>query len=266
MTDLSPLKLAQEELRKANDALEKKVTQRTAALESEILDRRRAEISLRELTGRLLLAQDEERRFMARELHDHAGQTLVALGMNLSALQAAAKAQSSGIVSLAAQTQQLSDDLSKEIRTLSYLLHPPLLDETGLASALRWYVEGFSERSKIQVEIDLPANLGRLPRELELVIFRVVQESLTNIHRHSGSSSARIHLSRSESAVEFEVSDRGKGMTPERLLEMTAARVGVGVRGMEERIRQFHGTLRIDSNGEGTKVAVTIPLTSSAAS
>jgi PAS domain S-box-containing protein len=266
VTDLSPLKLAQEELRKANDALEKKVTQRTAALESEILDRRRAEISLRELTGRLLLAQDEERRFMARELHDHAGQTLVALGMNLSALQAAAKAQSSGIVSLAAQTQQLSDDLSKEIRTLSYLLHPPLLDETGLASALRWYVEGFSERSKIQVEIDLPANLHRLPRELELVIFRVVQESLTNIHRHSGSSSARIHLSRSESAVEFEVSDRGKGMKPERLLEMTAARVGVGVRGMEERIRQFHGTLRIDSNGEGTKVAVTIPLTSSAAS
>jgi len=260
LTDLTPLKTAQEALRKANDELEKKVTERTAALEAEVSERKRAEISLGELTGRLLLAQDEERRYMARELHDHAGQTLVALGMNLFALQAAAKDQDPRIIALAAESQKLSDDLSKEIRTLSYLLHPPLLDESGLESALRWYVEGFSERSKIKVELELPADLGRLPKELELVVFRVVQESLTNIHRHSGSSSAKIYLTRSKSAVDFEISDRGKGISPERLREMTAAKVGVGVRGMEERIRQFRGTLQIASDLNGTKVAARIPL------
>ena len=131
---------------------------------------------------------------------------------------------------MAAESQKLSDDLSKEIRTLSYLLHPPLLDEAGLESALRWYVEGFSERSKIKVELELSSDLGRLPKELELVVFRVVQESLTNIHRHSGSSSAKIYLTRSKNALDFEISDRGKGISPERLREMTAARVGVGVR------------------------------------
>ncbi len=113
----------------------------------------------------------------------------------------------------AAESQQLSEDLSREIRTLSYLLHPPLLDEAGLASAVRWCVDGFSERSKIKVELEIPEELGRLPRELELVIFRVVQESLTNIHRHSGSSTARIRLSQNEDAVEFEISDRGKGIS-----------------------------------------------------
>jgi PAS domain S-box-containing protein len=261
LTDLTPLKTAQEALRKANDELEKKVTERTAALEAEVWERKRAEICLGELTGRLLLAQDEERRYMARELHDHAGQTLVALGMNLFALQAAAKDQDPRIIALAAESQKLSDDLSKEIRTLSYLLHPPLLDEAGLESALRWYVEGFSERSKIKVELELSADLGRLPKELELVVFRVVQESLTNIHRHSGSSSAKIYLTRSKSALDFEISDRGKGISPERLREMTAAKVGVGVRGMEERIRQFRGTLQIASDLNGTKVVASIPLT-----
>jgi PAS domain S-box-containing protein len=259
MTDLTPLKAAEEALRKANDELEKKVAERTAALEAEVLDRKRVEISLRKLTGRLLLTQDEERRRMARELHDHAGQTLVALGMNLSALHDAAQGQEAKIISLADQSKQLSDDLSKEIRTLSYLLHPPLLDEVGLGSALRWYVDGFSERSKIKVELELPADLGRLPNELELVIFRVIQESLTNIHRHSGSSSARIRLSRSGSGLEFEISDRGKGISPERMRDMTAARIGVGVRGMEERIRQFRGTLEITSSQDGTTVAVVIP-------
>lgn len=261
LTDLTPLKTAQEALRKANDELEKKVAERTAALEAEVSERKRAEINLGELTGRLLLAQDEERRHMARELHDHAGQTLVALGMNLFALQATAKDQNPRIIALAAESQKLSDDLSKEIRTLSYLLHPPLLDEAGLESALRWYVEGFSERSKIKVELELPSELGRLPKELELVVFRVVQESLTNIHRHSGSSSAKIYLTRSKNALDFEISDRGKGISPERLREMTAARVGVGVRGMEERIRQFRGTLQIASDLNGTKVAARIPLT-----
>jgi PAS domain S-box-containing protein len=261
MTDLTPLKIAEEALRKANDELEKKVAERTAALEAEVIDRKRVEMSLRELSGRLLRARDEERRHMARELHDHAGQTLVALGMNLFALHEAVKGQDPKHISLAAESLKLSEDLSKEIRTLSYLLHPPLLDEAGLASALRWYVDGFSERSKIQVDLELPPDLGRLPGELELLIFRVVQESLTNVHRHSGSSSARIRLTRSERAVEFEISDRGKGIPLTRLGEMSAAKIGVGVRGMEERVRQFRGTLQITSSPDGTNVAAKIPLT-----
>jgi PAS domain S-box-containing protein len=259
VTDLTSLKIAEEALRKANDELEKKVADRTAALNAEILDRQRAETNLRELTGRLLRMQDEERRHMARELHDHAGQTLTVLGLNLSALHSAT--EDPKITGLVAESLQLSHDLSKEIRTLSYLLHPPLLDEVGLGSALRWYLDGFSKRSKIEVDLDLPPNLARLPKELELVIFRVVQESLTNIHRHSGSSSARIHLSRSASTVSFEISDRGKGISPERQQQLTAARAGVGVRGMEERVRQFGGTLEIVSDQTGTKVSGVLPVT-----
>jgi two-component system NarL family sensor kinase len=185
----------------------------------------------------------------------------VALGMNLSALRMAAENQSPKIAALAAESHQFSDDLSKEIRTLSYLLHPPLLDEVGLGSALGWYLDGFSERSKIPVELQLPEDLGRLPKELELVIFRVVQESLTNIHRHSGSPSAKISLVRSEGFVEFEISDRGKGIPPERQQEMTTAKAGVGLRGMEERVRQFNGILQIVSDGGGTKVSVKLPIT-----
>jgi PAS domain S-box-containing protein len=262
LTDLTPLKIAEEKLRKTNEGLEKTVAERTAAFEAEVQDRKRAEISLRELTGHLLLTQDAERRHMARELHDHAGQTLVALGFTLFNLKDAAQGQDSRIAALATEAKQLSDDLSKEIRTLSYLLHPPLLDEAGLKSALRWYVEGFSERSQIKVDLELPDDLGRLPTEVELVVFRVVQESLTNVHRHSGSSSATVRLIRSSAAVEFEISDQGKGIPPERLREMAAAKVGVGVRGMEERVRQFRGTLRITSNQEGTTVRAMIPLTS----
>ncbi|MGB8838551.1 MAG: sensor histidine kinase, partial [Candidatus Acidiferrales bacterium] len=197
---------------------------------------------------------------MARELHDHAGQTLALLTMNLSALERVAGDQNSQIAKMAAESRKLSEDLSREIRTLSYLLHPPLLDEMGLVSALRWYVEGFSERSKIKVDLDLSPEMDRLPRELELVIFRVVQESLTNVHRHSGSSSARIYLARTPGAVEFEVSDRGTGISTARQGEMSSAKTGVGVRGMEERIRQFGGTLRIDSSSKGTVVAVKLPV------
>jgi PAS domain S-box-containing protein len=259
VTDLTPLKVAEEALRRANDELERKVAERTEALEAEISDRKRAEISLRELTGHLLVAQDEERRHMARELHDSAGQTLTALGMNLSLLQTIAAGGDGEIARLAAESQRLSDDLNREIRTLSYLLHPPLLDEVGLTSALRWYVDGFAERSKIAVELDLPERAPRLPRDLELVVFRVVQESLTNVHRHSGSESAKIYLRHSEHAVEFEISDRGKGISPEKQRDMTAAKSGVGVRGMQERVRQLGGKLQIVSGVDGTKVIVSLP-------
>lgn len=261
VTDLTSLKIAQEALRTANEELERKVAERTAALESEISDRKRAEVSLRELTGRLLLTQDEERRHMARELHDHAGQTLIALGLNFAALLKIAKDKDPAIIELVAQSKELSDVLSKEIRTLSYLLHPPLLEEAGLKSALQWYVDGFSKRSGIVVNLELPVDPGRMPRAVESVVFRVVQESLTNIHRHSGSPSASIRLVRSAKAVQVEIADRGQGISPEKRKEMTAARVGVGVRGMEERVRQFGGALQIDSNPAGTRVTAMIPLT-----
>ena len=265
VTDLTPLKIAEEALRTANDELERKVTERTAALEAEILDLRRAEIHLRELTGRLLSMQDEERRHMARELHDHAGQTLTALGLNLSVLGKAAKNLDPKVSKLAAESQQLSDDLSKEIRTLSYLLHPPLLDEVGLGSALRWYVDGFSARSKIKVDLDLPVDITRLPKPLELVLFRIVQESLTNVHRHSGSSSAKINLKLSNDTVELVISDQGKGISSERAHELSAASTGVGVRGMEERVRQFNGTFELVSDHIGAKVVVVLPVKPEAA-
>jgi PAS domain S-box-containing protein len=260
VTDLTPLKAAEEALRRANDELEKQVKERTAALESEVFVRNRAELSLRELTGRLLRMQDEERRRMARELHDHAGQTLVAMSINLAILEEGVKTKDSRIASLAAQTKSLSDDLSREIRTFSYLLHPPLLDEAGLESALRWYVDGFSKRSAIKVDLQLPENLGRLPEELELVTFRVVQESLSNVHRHSGSPSARICLTRSKRELTLEISDLGRGVAEDRTREMTGARAGVGVRGMQERVRQFGGTLKITSTSDGTTVVVNLPL------
>ena len=263
VTNLTPLKAAEAALRNANEELEKKVAQRTAALESEILDRKRAEMSLRELTGRLLVAQDEERRHMARELHDHAGQTLVALTLNLAALQeldgppAFRDDGFAGTKPTAFRRSRL-----KEIRTLSYLLYPPLLDEPGLRSALQWYVEGFSKRSGIVVDLELPTDSGRIPRSLELVVFRIVQESLTNIHRHSGSPSANIRLIRSAKSIEVEIADRGTGIPVAKKQEMTAAQVGVGVRGMEERVRQFDGTLHIESSSAGTKVTAKIPLKS----
>jgi PAS domain S-box-containing protein len=262
VTDLTPLKVAQEALRVANTELEKKVAERTASLETEISDRKRAEVNLRELTGRLLLTQDEERRHLARELHDHAGQTLVALSLNFAALLEAAQGQDPGIINLVAQSQELSATLSKEIRTLSYLLHPPLLDEAGLKSALQWYVEGFSKRSGIVVDLELPEDSKRVPKAIESVVFRVVQESLTNVHRHSGSPWACIRLKRSDKSVQVEIADRGKGIPPEQQREKTAAQVGVGVRGMEERVRQFGGTLEIRSTPAGTTVAAVIPLKS----
>jgi PAS domain S-box-containing protein len=262
VTDLTPLKTAEEALRTANEELEKKVAERTAAIEAEIAERKRAEISLRELTGRVLRMRDEERRHMARELHDHAGQTLVALGINFSELLHHAQDRDPRINELVAESQHLSDVLSKEIRTLSYLLHPPLLDEAGLGSALHWYVEGFAERSGIVVDLDLPEKSSRLSKEVELVLFRVVQESLTNVHRHSGSASARIRLTQSVEKVEVEIADCGKGIPAERQRQMKVAQIGVGVRGMEERVRQFGGTLHIESTPSGTTVTVAIPLSS----
>lgn len=209
---------------------------------------------------RLMKTQDEERRRIARELHDSAGQTLAVLGINLAQFVDRAKSVAPELAKEGKEIEAIVQQLSREIRTTSYLLHPPLLDESGLASALSWYVEGLAERSQIAVTLDVAANLGRLPSDMELAIFRVVQECLTNIHRHSGSKTAVIRVSRTGETVRTEVRDQGKGISPERLLEIQSQGSGVGIRGIRERIRHFHGEMKIESSGSGTSVIVSIPI------
>ncbi|HEX4786336.1 MAG TPA: CHASE3 domain-containing protein [Candidatus Sulfotelmatobacter sp.] len=227
----------------------------------DITERKRAEESLRLLSGQLLQLQDQERRRIARELHDSAGQLLAALGMNLSLVES----ENGNLVPHSAKALResinLVQELSRELRTISHLLHPPLLDEVGLASALRSYLDGFTERSKIRVDLELPEGLGRLPEDLETAIFRIVQECLTNIHRHSESPVARIRISRSDSEVGLEVEDRGKGIPQEKREAMdSGGTAGVGIRGMRERLRQLGGSLEIKSNGRGTVVVARLPV------
>jgi signal transduction histidine kinase len=256
---LARRQLAEAELRKAHDELERKVAERTADLNA-------ANESLRELSGRLLQMRDEERRQIARELHDSVGQLLAAVSMNLAAVQFQTDRLDATGARAVSETATIVEQISREIRTISHLLHPPLLDAAGLASALRWYVDGFSERSKIKVEVDIPAEFGRLSDEMEIAIFRMVQECLTNIHRHSGGSSAVIRVHEEDHALFVEVEDHGKGMSAEKQSELTSsARTGVGFRGMRERLRQLRGTLEIRSGGTGTTVKATLPLGFSAA-
>jgi len=214
---------------------------------------------LRELSRRLLQAQDEERRRIARELHDSAGQTLAVLGMSLATLVRQAGEDAPRLIESVREAEQLVQQLQQEIRTMSYLLHPPLLDEAGLIAALTWYVEGLCSRSGLAITLDVSEDLERLPREMELVIFRIVQESLTNIHRHSGSKTAEIRIARQPNAVTVEIRDEGRGISPAKLSELQSGSSGVGIRGMRERVRQFQGDLQIESKN-GTRVVVTIPL------
>ena len=204
----------------ARTTLEARVKERTAELS-------RAEERLRILSGRLLQAQDDERRRLARELHDSAGQMLAALKMNLVPLEKEVAAQYPRLGQFATNGIELVDELSKELRTMSYLLHPPLLDEAGLPSALRWYVEGFSARSGIDVTLAVAPDLPRLSREAETTIFRIVQESLTNIHRHSGSKAAALRIVHDANHTRVEIEDHGRGMTPNGSDQDQPVRVGV---------------------------------------
>jgi PAS domain S-box-containing protein len=209
---------------------------------------------------RLMKAQDEERRRIARELHDSAGQTLTVLGLSLAQLVEQAQVIAPELAKEGKEIEGVVQQLQREIRTTSYLLHPPLLDECGLASALSMYVEGLAGRSHVAVTLDVAADVGRLPRDMELAIFRLVQECLTNIHRHSGSKTALIRIGRDGESVRTEVRDHGKGISPERMSEIRSHGSGVGIRGIRERIRQFHGEMKIESNGSGTSVIVSIPM------
>src|SRR5271170_5844035 len=209
---------------------------------------------------RLMNAQDEERRRIARELHDSAGQTLTVLGLSLVQLVERVQAVAPELAKEGKEIEGVVQQLHREIRTTSYLLHPPLLDECGLASALKCYVEGLAERSHVTITLDVAADVGRLPSDIELAIFRLVQECLTNIHRHSGSKTALIRVARDGESIRTEVQDNGNGISPERLSEIQARGSGVGIRGIRERIRQFHGEIRIESKGTGTSVIVSIPI------
>jgi PAS domain S-box-containing protein len=206
-----------------------------------------------EFASRLQNMQDEERKRIARELHDSVGQLLAAISMNIGLVQSQSHLLDSRAARAVSDNAMLVEQVSSEIRTISHLLHPPLLDLAGLRSALRWYVDGFSERSKIKVDLEIPADFGRLTAEMEIAIFRIVQECLTNIHRHSESDAASIRLRKEGNELMVQVRDNGKGIPEEKQRELTASGLGFG--GMRERLRQLGGTLEVQSDGTGTFVS-----------
>ncbi|HTZ73833.1 MAG TPA: ATP-binding protein [Candidatus Aquilonibacter sp.] len=252
------LEAREEALRVSSEQLEKRVAERTSELKD-------AEESARQLGAQVLKMQDNERRRIARELHDSVGQLIALLNINMARLQASAplSAEQREIVS---DSKGLAENVIHEVRTISHLLHPPLLDEMGLPSALKWYVEGFSKRSGIETELELSAEFGRLPPESEIAIFRVVQEALTNVHRHSGSKSAAVRLFCSRDTVGLEVADSGKGIPAQKRAAFAAGgAMGVGLRGMRERIEQLGGAIELRSSTSGTTVVATLPAPASSA-
>jgi PAS domain S-box-containing protein len=253
------LRESKERLRALADELETKVSVRTQELQQRNIEVLEQSELLRELSTRLLQIQDSERRHIARELHDSAGQIVTALGMKLASVAQHVR-QNPLLANAIQEGQQLVQELGKEIRTTSYLLHPPLLDENGLSEAIPWYVQGLTERSGLTIDLRISENFGRLPGEVELAVFRLVQECLTNIHRHSGSKTATIRLSREDKSVSLEIQDDGKGIPAQRLAEIQAQRAGVGITGMRERVRHLNGQMNVESNDRGTKISVTFPL------
>ncbi len=238
--------------------LEARVRERTTEL-------RLIHETLRVLSARIMQAQDDERRKFARELHDSAGQYLAALSMNLSALSNSSSQLPEPLTSLLHDSIELVDRCTTEIRTMSYLLHPPLLDDMGLASAISWYTDGFSKRSGISVTLDIPKTPVRYPAEIETALFRIVQQSLANIHRHSGSKVARITLAQTNGRLLAEVADEGEGLPADILtaLDQNKPLPGVGISGMRERINSLGGNLTITSTPKGTTLKVSIPINSS---
>jgi PAS domain S-box-containing protein len=258
--DITDLKRAEENYRKLAESLDAEVRARTDELESRNAEVIRQTELLREFSQRLLQTQDAERRHIARELHDSAGQTLAVLNMDIALLVQKAGKNAPELVAAAEKIENTVRQLQREIRTTSYLLHPPLLDEAGLSSALGWYIQGLAERSALEIDLTVAPDFGRLPRDMELVIFRLVQESLTNIHRHSGSKTAAIRLSRNAREIRLEIKDEGKGISAERLADIQSGASGVGTRGMRERVRQFEGKIKFESSASGTKIVVTFPI------
>jgi PAS domain S-box-containing protein len=229
-------------------------------INTDVTSRKRAEEATRRLSGRILTLQDEERRRIARGLHDSLGQYLAALKMNLDCLPNPTNEQSKLI-------SDCSDIVSRslaEIRTISHLLHPPLLDESGLDSAARWYVDEFSRRSGIAVTLNVSPERMRLPSDVEIALFRAIQEGLTNVHRHSGATSVDIRVSANGTQVRLEIRDNGRGIPQEQLSRFAEGPTptGVGLAGMRERVHELRGTLEIHSNGTGTALTIVVPASS----
>jgi len=243
--------IAHQEVRELNAGLEMRVRERTAELQHKTEE-------IQELNGRLVQLQDAERRRLARELHDSTGQMLAALNINLTLMKdMAAPSENPKMAKIVEDSGALTEELTRQIRTMSYLLHPPLLDEAGLESALRWYIDGFAQRSNIAVDLVVYDDVGRLSSEVEIALFRVVQESLTNVHRHSGSRVANVRIARDSEQVTLEVRDEGKS-------EQQGKKVfnpGVGILGMRERVRQLGGSLELYSDQGGTIVRAFVPVT-----
>jgi signal transduction histidine kinase len=246
---------AEKALRASHEELESRIEQRTA--------------DLRRLSGQLLHSQDEERRRIARLLHETVSQDLAALKLDLSAVKRHYKGKViANRPDILDEALSLTDECIREVRTVSYLLHPPLLDEAGLASALEWYSSGFERRSGITTKLDLPRMLERLPRETEMTVFRLVQECLTNVHRHSGSPSVHISVRETPGDLIVEIRDCGHGISDPKGIgsDVSKAQVGVGIMGMHERVKQAGGKMRIQSNDHGTTVTAILPIARSAVS
>ncbi len=256
--DITDRYRSEEALREARQQLEARVEERTEELS-------KANDSLRELSARLLQMRDDEARRLARELHDSAGQLLAAMKMNFSFVKSEMDKLSPVALRALSENEGIVEQLLSEIRTISHLLHPPLLDEVGLRSALSWFVDEFSARSKIDVTLEIDASPPRLTHELETAIFRIVQECLTNVNRHSCSKTAAIRIERQDRRVIVIVQDAGKGIPPEKLGVISKGRSGVGFRGMRERIHFLGGTMEIQSSRKGTLVKAVLPMPEEAA-
>jgi two-component system NarL family sensor kinase len=261
------LERAEESLRKAQAELEQQVQERTSELEKSLAAfreeagvRQEIEEKLRALSLRLLRLQDEERRRVARDLHDTTGQTLTALKITLSMLEKSVT-QTTASAGFFADLNELADQALREIRTTSHLLHPPLLDEAGFASAASWYVDGFNKRSSIQVSLEIPEGI-RLPSSVEIVLFRILQESLTNITRHSGTTTVDVRLEIGKDVATLSVRDYGRGIPAARLARMnrSGSDVGVGIAGMRERLKELGGCLDIQSDATGTVLKASVPV------
>jgi signal transduction histidine kinase len=237
----------------ARSLLEARVKERTLELEQ-------AENTLRALNRRLLEAQDEERRRLALELHDGAGQWLAALKWKMAPLHEDIAPMSPELADRVSECLTLLNELTKELRTLSHLLHPPMLDDAGLSPALRSYVEGFAERSGLTVSLELEPDVARLPREVETAVFRIVQESLTNIHRHAHTHAAMVRINHDSKCVQVEVRDHGKGIANFISLDNAPLKMGVGLRGMRERVQQLDGNFELQSGKWGTAVMASLPI------
>ena len=221
-----------------------------------------SELSLRQLSARLLKLQDEERRRIARDLHDTTGQKVAVLSMTLDRLAKVLDSQKPPVVDALEECRGVVGKIGEEIRTLSYLLHPPLLDECGLAFAVLWYIEGFKKRSGIQLNVNIDEELVRLSSDAETALFRVLQESLTNVHRYSGSASADIRIFHSDGKVHLEIVDYGKGIraATDRSAVSGTPTLGVGIPGMRERVRQLGGQLEVEFGNDGTRVHASLPV------